>query len=215
MSFVDESVADGSPIVTRSWTFGDGATSTGATATHAYARAGEYPVSLTVTDAAGDQDVAVQLVRPELGLQPGVRYATATQGTALFFVDVPDGTTRLRVRSAPAPDGSVEVMARHADPVVLPPLYSATQPTAYGDAYYGPPEAVVTVDHPAAGRWHLAVVGPSQGVVAEVTVPSSGSGSGEPGGGGCGCGASGGGGVAALASALLLALRRRRAGGRR
>src|SRR5262249_37577552 len=35
---------------TYEWSFGDGATGTGATATHAYAAAGRYPVTLTVKD---------------------------------------------------------------------------------------------------------------------------------------------------------------------
>src|SRR3712207_7139656 len=35
------------------WDFGNGATATGATASHTYAAAGEYTVTLTVTDAAG------------------------------------------------------------------------------------------------------------------------------------------------------------------
>jgi M6 family metalloprotease-like protein len=37
---------------TYEWTFGDGATATGATATHTYAAAGRYPVTLTVRDGS-------------------------------------------------------------------------------------------------------------------------------------------------------------------
>ncbi|MGO4691631.1 PKD domain-containing protein [Glaciibacter sp. 2TAF33] len=44
--------ADGS-ITGYAWTFGDGASGTGMTATHPYAGAGTYPVVLTVTDNAG------------------------------------------------------------------------------------------------------------------------------------------------------------------
>jgi PKD repeat protein len=43
---------DGS-IASYSWTFGDGATATGATAHHDYAQAGTYPVTLTVQDNQG------------------------------------------------------------------------------------------------------------------------------------------------------------------
>ncbi len=62
---------DGSPssdpdggVASYSWSFGDGATGSGAQATHLYTKAGSYPVKLTVTDAAGltassEQTIAV------------------------------------------------------------------------------------------------------------------------------------------------------------
>ncbi|HEY6749495.1 MAG TPA: PKD domain-containing protein [Mycobacteriales bacterium] len=40
-------------VTSYAWTFGDGATATGPTATHAYGSAGTYPVTLTVTDNRG------------------------------------------------------------------------------------------------------------------------------------------------------------------
>ncbi|WIW00012.1 M14 family zinc carboxypeptidase [Kinneretia aquatilis] len=53
VSFTDRSSdADGS-IASRSWNFGDGATSSAANPSHAYAAAGSYTVSLTVTDNEG------------------------------------------------------------------------------------------------------------------------------------------------------------------
>jgi chitodextrinase len=65
-AFVAESITfDGSAsfdpdgtIVSYQWDFGDGATGTGATSTHAYATAGVYDVTLTVTDDGDATDTA-------------------------------------------------------------------------------------------------------------------------------------------------------------
>ena len=46
------------PIAQYNWTFGDGATATGATAQHTYASGGSFMVTLTVTDSGGAIDVA-------------------------------------------------------------------------------------------------------------------------------------------------------------
>ena len=43
-----------SPPVTTSWSFGDGATASGTSATHIYARSGTYTVTVTATDALGN-----------------------------------------------------------------------------------------------------------------------------------------------------------------
>jgi PKD repeat protein len=51
--FTDASSAPDSSIGSRSWSFGDGATSTATSPSHTYARPGVYTVSLTVTNAQG------------------------------------------------------------------------------------------------------------------------------------------------------------------
>ena len=52
------------------WDFGDGSTGWGSTATHAYSEAGEYTVTLTVTDYSGNTDTAtiqVTILSPDDG----------------------------------------------------------------------------------------------------------------------------------------------------
>jgi len=51
VSFVDTSTDTGGTITSRSWTFGDGGTSTAQNPTHTYAAAGNYSVTETVTDS--------------------------------------------------------------------------------------------------------------------------------------------------------------------
>jgi PKD repeat protein len=52
VNFTDRSTDNGS-ITARSWSFGDGGTSTATNPTHTYAAAGAYNVTLTVTDNEG------------------------------------------------------------------------------------------------------------------------------------------------------------------
>ncbi len=52
-SFNGSTSSDDAGIVSYAWTFGDGTTGTGVTASHTYAAAGTYSVRLTVTDGGG------------------------------------------------------------------------------------------------------------------------------------------------------------------
>lgn len=61
MQFRDSSVDDGT-IVSRSWSFGDGTTSTEANPLHTYPASGNYQVTLTVTDDAGATGTATATI---------------------------------------------------------------------------------------------------------------------------------------------------------
>lgn len=104
-SFLDLSVdgrasadADGT-IVGYRWNFGDGESSTGATATHSYASAGTYDVVLTVTDNGGASTSST--VQVTVVGQPANQLPTAVLAHQENFLDVsldgagssdPDGT---------------------------------------------------------------------------------------------------------------------------
>ncbi|MEM6405434.1 MAG: cellulose binding domain-containing protein [Pseudomonadota bacterium] len=70
------------------WNFGDGNTANTATAVHTYTAAGTYAVSLTVTDTAGDSDVArlTITVTTQKPVQPTAAYRLDAARSSLYFV---------------------------------------------------------------------------------------------------------------------------------
>jgi PKD repeat protein len=62
VQFTDQSTDPDGTIVSWSWDFGDGATSTEQNPTHQYLNAGTYTVTLTVTDNGGATDTASQSI---------------------------------------------------------------------------------------------------------------------------------------------------------
>ena len=66
------------PLASYAWDFGDGSTGQGMTASHAYAAAGTYTVSLQVTDACGAQDDAQLSVTVSAAGQPSPLSANFT-----------------------------------------------------------------------------------------------------------------------------------------
>ncbi|MDJ0337979.1 PKD domain-containing protein [Cryobacterium sp. PH31-O1] len=65
-------------ITSYAWNFGDDSTATGATATHSYAAAGSYPVTLTVTDNSGASTVTnrtVEATDPPANVAPTAAFS--------------------------------------------------------------------------------------------------------------------------------------------
>jgi hypothetical protein len=83
-----------SPPVTVSWSFGDGSSATGEAVTHIYAHAGNFPVTLTATDALGNatsQSGSVT-VAASTSAPGGAASGSGTSGAATGGNGTSDGT---------------------------------------------------------------------------------------------------------------------------
>jgi PKD repeat protein len=88
---------DDGTIASYAWTFGDGGTATGATASHTYAAGGTFEVTLTVTDDAGETGSVTRTVTVALpNVAPTASFTTSPDGLTLGVDGTgssdPDGT---------------------------------------------------------------------------------------------------------------------------
>jgi subtilisin family serine protease len=95
--------------LTYAWTFGDGGTATGVSASHTYAAAGTYTVGLTVNDGHGGTGATSSAVTVSTGGDPDPSTPTVTSGQAFtaslsgtgaekfFKISVPAGAAQLQV----------------------------------------------------------------------------------------------------------------------
>jgi hypothetical protein len=82
---VDASVSsdpDGS-VAGYAWSFGDGSTGSGMTSSHGYPAAGDYTVTLTVTDNAGGTGSVSQVVSPRPAPDPPATFAADSFGRSV------------------------------------------------------------------------------------------------------------------------------------
>lgn len=74
----NSSDSDGS-VVAYDWTFGDGATGSGASVSHTYNTVGNYTATLTVTDSSGLQSSATQSIQAaQSPVAPGMKVSSTT-----------------------------------------------------------------------------------------------------------------------------------------
>ncbi|HET7217096.1 MAG TPA: PKD domain-containing protein [Vicinamibacterales bacterium] len=89
-AFADTSTPGSGTITGRSWTFGDGSTSTAASGTHTYATAGTYTVTLSVTDSNGLSDTesrSVTVTAPTANAAPVAAFTSSCSDLTCAFVD--------------------------------------------------------------------------------------------------------------------------------
>jgi subtilisin family serine protease len=109
-SFTDTSFDSDGSIASRSWTFGDGGTSTATNPSHTYAAGGTYTVTLTVTDnagATGSTSKSITVTAP--GGDPDPSTPTLTSGVATtgsspatgafkyYKVAIPSGASQVKL----------------------------------------------------------------------------------------------------------------------
>jgi len=82
LTFQGDTSSSNSSVVSTTWTFGDGQTANGPTASHSYAAGGTYSVSFTATDGLGVSNTVTRVVTVTGGNQaPTVTGLPATEST--------------------------------------------------------------------------------------------------------------------------------------
>lgn len=147
--------ADGT-IVSYAWDFGDGATATGKTASHSYAAAGTYPVSLTVTDNGGAHDTVTRsatVASPPPANQPPTASFTSTSTDLTLTTDAsassdPDGT--VSAYAWDFGDGATAAGAKATHTFAAAGTYTVTLTVTDNSGAVGSSTKATTVTGPAA-----------------------------------------------------------------
>lgn len=155
VNFTNQSTDADGDIVSYNWSFGDGNESTEIEPSYTFASAGEYNVTLAVTDDQGATDLisktvsvtgdgAVALVNGE-----AVEGLSGTSGNEkLFVLDVPAGASQA-VFQITGGGGDADIYVR----------YGAAPTTSTYDyrPYLSGNEETVNVGGPQAGKWYVMV----------------------------------------------------------
>ena len=157
-TFTDSSTDAQNNITSRSWNFGDGATSTTTSPSHTYAAAGTYSVSETVTDAGGLSNTKTASVTVSAASCGGT---VLCSGTAVTLPSVASGGVSSNYTLV-VPAGKTSVVftisGGTGDADLYVNLGSAPTTTTYTCRPYTSSNAeTCTVNSPAAGTYYVNV----------------------------------------------------------
>jgi PKD repeat protein len=129
-TFTDTSTDTGGTISSRSWNFGDGATSTVTNPSHAYAAAGTFTVTETVTDSVNGKTstatTSVTVVSP--GGTPTASFTATTSGLTATFTDAStDSGGTIGSRSWNFGDGSTSTATNPSHAYAAAGIYTVTE----------------------------------------------------------------------------------------
>jgi|UPI0004B7FAF4 serine protease len=157
VQFTDTSTDSDGSIVSRSWNFGDGTSSSAANPSKTYASAGSYNVTLTVTDDDGASSSRTRAVTVGAGggdvLQNGVPVtglSGASGSTRTWTIEVPAGANNLVVKIAGG-SGDADLYVRRGSPPTT---------TSYDcRPYLTGNNETCTFASPQSGTWYVMLRG--------------------------------------------------------
>jgi subtilisin family serine protease len=162
-SFTDQSSDSDGTIASRSWNFGDGATSTATNPSHTYGAAGTYTVMLTVTDNGGATGSTSKQVTVSTGGDPDPATPTLTNGVARSDTNGAAGTWKYYKIQVPAGRSQLQVVL-DGPPCCSPDLdlyvRRAAKPTTSTYAcrpFESDSDETCTISAPAADWWYIGI----------------------------------------------------------
>lgn len=157
--FSDRSVDRDGSIASRSWSFGDGATATGSSASHTYAKAGTYSVALTVTDDKGAKHTVAKSIAVAAPVSP-----TGTLGNGIPVDSISGAAGSYRYWTLVVPPGASKLRfatSGYGGDADLYVKYGAAPSTSSYDCRANLGNGAETCDIPTAqaGTYHVMVNG--------------------------------------------------------
>ena len=162
VTFTDASTdADGS-VVSWSWDFGDGNSSSIQSPAHTYASAGTYTVGLTVTDDAGSSNTtsqSVTVVEPGVNAPPVAAFTFSTAGLTADFSDTStDADGSVVSWSWDFGDGNSSTLQNPSHTYAAAGTYTAGLTVTDNEGATGSTSASVTVSDISGGTMSIASI---------------------------------------------------------